>query len=403
MDGLSSVLDALAGDDLHALSDGELLDRTAALVASRNRLDAELARTVRTADARQAAEHDGLKSMQSWLRGHARLSGTAAARVVRGGRALAQLPALAEACAAGDVTAEQVAVIAPVVSAERRAAAEKQGVDLAEVDIALTSVAKDLPYQKLTLAVAHYLARLEPDGAEPDPTETRAVWLARHADGGLTARVELDAVGGERFCTALEALVQAGRGAGDTRTRAQQLGDALVQLCDLQLAAGGLPVLRTVKPQVMVRIDLADLIDPKAAPGAGETGFGAAISAARARWLACDAAVSRIVMTPDGTPLDLGRDKRVVPPHLRKAVEARDRGCVFTGCQAPTFWCDVHHLREWINGGETSLQNSALLCERHHTKVHHGFRVQRQPDGRWRTWRPDGTEIVIGPPLLTAA
>jgi hypothetical protein len=35
-----------------------------------------------------------------------------------------------------------------------------------------------------------------------------------------------------------------------------------------------------------------------------------------------------------------------------------------------------------------------------HTKVHHGFRVERDPGGRWRTYRPDGTEILIGPPLL---
>ncbi|MCV2488160.1 hypothetical protein OF117_02185 [Geodermatophilus sp. YIM 151500] len=58
---------------------------------------------------------------------------------------------------------------------------------------------------------------------------------------------------------------------------------------------------------------------------------------------------------------------------------------------------------EWINGGETSLDNSALLCERHHTKVHHGFRVDRDdmtaPGRRWRTYRPDGTEITISPPL----
>ena len=42
MQSLSSALDALA-DDLHALDDGALLDRTAALVRERNRLDAELA------------------------------------------------------------------------------------------------------------------------------------------------------------------------------------------------------------------------------------------------------------------------------------------------------------------------------------------------------------------------
>jgi hypothetical protein len=154
-----------------------------------------------------------------------------------------------------------------------------------------------------------------------------------------------------------------------------------------------------VKPHLIVTIDVDDLLDPSTGRGAAETGFGATISAARARWAACDATISRLVLDPDGLPLDLGREKRVVPPHLRRAVERRDRHCVFVGCGAPTHWCDVHHLLEWINGGETSLENSALLCERHHTKVHHGFRVDRDdtapPGSRWRTYRPDGSEILI--------
>jgi hypothetical protein len=65
----------------------------------------------------------------------------------------------------------------------------------------------------------------------------------------------------------LEAIVQAARPAGDTRTRAQQLADALVQLADNQLAAGGLPFLRTVEPNVGVTIPLADLVDPSTGPG----------------------------------------------------------------------------------------------------------------------------------------
>jgi hypothetical protein len=198
---------------------------------------------------------------------------------------------------------------------------------------------------------------------------------------------------------ALESFVQADRPAGDLRTPAPQLGDALVQLADVALASGDLPVLRTVKPHVLVTIGIDDLADPGTGPALAETGFGAMLSAARARWLACDGTISRVVFGPDGTPLDLGRTHRVVPPHLRRAVEARDRHCVFAGCGAPTHWCDVHHLLHWIDGGETSLDNSALLCERHHTKVHHGFSVVRQPDGRWRTYRPDDTEIVIAPPI----
>ncbi|MGZ4644023.1 MAG: DUF222 domain-containing protein, partial [Blastococcus sp.] len=243
--------------------------------------------------------------------------------------------------------------------------------------------------------VQHYLARLDPDGPEPDPTEERFLSWFRSDDGRVTFHGQLDAVGGEKLLAGVESIVQANRPDGDTRSRAQQQGDALVQLMDNQLAAGSLPILRTVKPHVLVALDLADLADPAVGPAAAETGFGALISAARARWLACDGTIGRIVMGPDGQPMDWGRGRRVAPPALRRALDLRDKGCVFAGCHAPTYWCDVHHLVHWVDGGETSEANSGLLCERHHTKVHHGFRIARDPDGRWHTYRPDGTEILI--------
>ena len=407
MDGLLAGPDALAAEDLSPLLGPALLDRLQDLLAAQNRLAAEIARTVRECELSGAAEVDGLKTMASWLRGHAHLSTAEAARVVRAGRALEHLPSMAAGFATGTVTGEQAGLIARVAEAEQLARAAKRGVDLAAVDAVLTDVAVSRSCADVAKAVHHYLDRLDADGPEPDPTEGRRLVIAKHADGSISGRFDLDAVGGEKLQTALESLVQAGRCAGDDRIRAQQQADALVQLCDNALAAGTLPVLRGHKPQVIVKIDAEDLVDPNVGPGAGEMGFGATISSARARWLACDGQVTRIVMGPDGMPLDYGRSLRLVPPHVRRAAEVRDGGCVFTGCGAPTFWCDVHHLLEWINGGETNLDNSALLCERHHTKVHHGFRVERRPDGRWRTWRPDGTEILIGPhrtgPPLTAA
>ena len=400
MGELESALDALATDDLHAMGPAALLDRTAELVRARNRIDAELARTVRVAELSQAAEYDGLKSMRSWLRGHARLSPAAIGQILRTGRAIEALPVVAAAFADGRITAEQVSVLAPVVSPAHRAAAAEQGVDLAAVDRVLADTAATREHAHLGRVVHHYLARLDPDGPEPDPTESRSLSIARHSDGSISGRFELDAAGGEKVQAALESMVQADRPQGDLRTRAQQLGDALVQAADILLAAGGLPILRTVKPHVIVTIGIDDLVDPATGPGAAAMGFGAAISAARARWLACDGNVTRIVIGPEGQPLELGRSHRVVPPHLRRAVEARDRHCVFAGCGAPSHWCDVHHLVHWADGGHTDLHNSGLLCERHHTKVHHGFRIVREPDGRWRTYRPDGTEILVGVPLL---
>jgi hypothetical protein len=399
---LESALDSLAAEDLYGQVAPQLLDRTSALVRARNRIDAELTRTVRRAENVQAPEHDGQKSMRSWLQGHVRLSAGAAHRLSVNGRALELLPAVAAAFAAGAVTAEQVAVVAPVAALEVQVEAVGQGVDLAVIDATLAEVAATHRHTDLGKVVARFLDLLRPDGTEPDPTEGRRLSIARHPDGTRTVRGELDAVGGEKFEAWLESYVQADRPAGDIRSRAQQLADALVQGVDVALAAGQAPILRSVKPHVIVRVDLDDLVDPSIGPGAGQTWFGSQISAARARWLACDGNISRIVFGPDGHSMDYGRTHRVVPHQLRKQVELRDGQCVFAGCAAPSYWCDVHHVIHWIDGGETNLANSALLCESHHTKVHHGFRIERQPDGRWRTWRPDGTEIVLHAPLLTA-
>ncbi|RZU32980.1 HNH endonuclease signature motif containing protein [Blastococcus saxobsidens] len=397
MQQLEEALDALAAERIEGLFGPALLERLAPLLAMHNRLAAEVARTVRQCELAGAAEHDGKASMASWLRGHARLPAGAANQLVRNGRTLAQLPAVASAAARGDVSPESVSAIAPVVAPDNLAAAHAQGVDLPGVDATLAEVAATRPHAELRQVVNHYLTRLDPDGPEPDPTEQRSLTMAKHTDGSLSFRGELDAVGGEKFQAALESILQASRPAGDTRTRAQQSADALVQLCDNALAAGNLPILRTQKPHVVVRVDLQDLVDPATGPSAAQTGFGTLISAARARWLACDGGITRIVLGPEGQPLDMGRTHRVVPHHLRRAVEARDAGCVFAGCDAPSHWCDVHHLVHWADGGDTSLENSGLLCERHHTKVHHGFRVERDSGGRWRTWRPDGTEILLLP------
>jgi hypothetical protein len=362
-----------------------------------NQLAAEITRTVRECECTNAAEYDGLKTMAAWLRGHARLSGRAATDLVQAGRALEHLPAVSAAFAEGAVTAAQVGLIAQVARPEQLAEAAAQEVDLGAVDRALATVATGQAHDRLAAVVRHYREALDPDGAEPDPTEGRRLSFAKHSDGTLGISGQLDAVGGEKLQAALEAIVQAARPRGDTRTRSQQQADALVQLADNALASGDLPICRTVKPHVVLTIGAADLADIAPNPGAATTGFGDVLSAARARWLACDATIIRILLDPDGLPLNVGREKRVVPPHLRRVVEQRDRHCVFAGCGAPTHWCDVHHLVEWIFGGETSLDNSALLCERHHTKVHHGFRVERDSGGRWHTFRPDGSEILVLP------
>ena len=142
------------------------------LVRARNRIDAELARTVRAAELTQAAEYDGLKTMRSWLRGHARLSPAAIGQLLRTGRAIEHLPAVAAAFADGRITAEQVSVLAPVVSPVNLAAAAEQGVDLAEVDAVLAQTAATREHAHL----ARWCTTTWPGSTPtvPNPTPPRA-------------------------------------------------------------------------------------------------------------------------------------------------------------------------------------------------------------------------------------
>ena len=68
-----------------------------------------------------------------------------------------------------------------------------------------------------------------------------------------------------------------------------------------------------------------------------------------------------------------------MPPLLLKALKRRDKSCRFPSCSNSRY-LDAHHIKHWIDGGETNADNIAMLCSRHHTLLHDGhysIRAQR--------------------------
>jgi hypothetical protein len=167
---LEHAMDRVAAQDLKGMFGPQVLDRNRRLLSLKNRLDAELTRSVREGELTPASEVDGAATMQAWLRGHGRLSDSAAHRLVVSGRALEHLPAVAAGFAAGRVSAEAVTTIARVAREDHRAAAVAAGVDLRAVDGLLADVAATRPLKELAQVVHHYLNNLDPDGTEPDLT-----------------------------------------------------------------------------------------------------------------------------------------------------------------------------------------------------------------------------------------
>ena len=85
----------------------------------------------------------------------------------------------------------------------------------------------------------------------------------------------------------------------------------------------------------------------------------------------CEADITRIVMSAEGLPLDVGRTKRLFTTGQRRAVIARDGQCIWNGCEQHASRCEVHHITWWgRDHGATSLTNAALLCRFHHSEVH---------------------------------
>jgi Domain of unknown function (DUF222) len=212
---------------------------------------------------------------------------------------------------------------------------------------------------------------LDQDGPEPDHGDQERQVNELHlaplpgAAGGRI-RATLDAQSFDAVLTTLDSLSKPLP--EDQRSLAERRGDGLAELCRQRLDRGDLPGFGGQRPHLAVTVPLAEL--ETRAPTA-TLDHGGPLTPAQLRMLACDAEVIPIMLDGEGQPVDVGRSSRVVPPHLRRALAARDRGCAFPGCGRPPGWCDAHHVVEWQHGGTTTMQNLCLLCRFHHRLVHH--------------------------------
>ena len=134
-----------------------------------------------------------------------------------------------------------------------------------------------------------------------------------------------------------------------------------------------------------------------AAGGVAQVRIGArstAVPALTAWALAAGGTWRRLVTDPvSGIVVDVGRTRYRPPTGLADLVRARDRACVFPTCQTPAERCDIDHLTAWSQGGTTSLDNLATLCEAHHRLKHTpGWALTRDQASGILSWHtPDKT------------
>jgi 5-methylcytosine-specific restriction protein A len=121
------------------------------------------------------------------------------------------------------------------------------------------------------------------------------------------------------------------------------------------------------------------------------------------RW-ACDSTIGRVVMSGRSVPIDVGTVTYTATDGQRRALIARDRGCIIAGCKRKPRWCEAHHVVPFPHG-PTNLDNLVLACKRHHKHINTGtLTLTRHTDnGRWTATPSHDTQQRQRPPPARAA
>jgi hypothetical protein len=346
-------------DDLHSVA-----RETAEMV---DRLSVFLAQVTEEARHRGEPERDGFGSATAWLAAHVDWDHAIAKRVASLGRVLRQFPVTAAKANDGSLSSARLGVLAR--------AASRFNDHYQHDEAMLLEFSRDLSLRDLRRAVDHWGNLVEAVTAEEEALDraNRAyLYASPTVDGWVKIDGFLDKERGETILTALDtAMMPEARETGsaeDTRHPSRRRVDALTDICRQFLdnypgEIGG------NRPHVSLLVDAQTIRS-----GDGrvcELTFTGTITPETARRILCDAVVTPIIVNSEGQPLWLGRSVRTATPAQRRALDARDKGCRWAGCDRPPQWCDAHHIDGWSEwDGKTDIDRLVLYCRRHHILAH---------------------------------
>ena len=327
----------------------------------------------------EIARREGDAAAEEMLRRDQKRSRRGARKAVQTAGQLEWAPTVAEKLAEGAITPEAAGLILDAggeVSVDQRA---------------LVKAAETEPEDQFRRTLKDHInqrtSEEELERRRERQRRRRRASISEQGDGMFHLFAQLDPLTGARVQAALLAKSDQLFRAEDSKNRAtapQRFADALAELiCTSDSASGGAP------PGVELLV-LADYDQVHDTISNARLTDGTRLTEAETLAVACDARIlPGIFNKHTGNPL-LGRSQRKVSPRHRKRLVARDGGCI--GCGASHKICEVHHDKHWAHGGETTLDNTCLLCWRcHHIRVHlHGEEITRHPNGR-RTLAPPTT------------
>ena len=322
----------------------------------------------------EIARREGDAAAEEMLRRDQKRSRSGARKAVKTAAQLEWAPRVADRLASGAITPEAAGLILD--------AAGETPVDHGVLLAAAEDEPDDLFRRTLKDHVNERTSEQELERRREGQRRRRRASIGEQPDGMFHLFAQFDPLTGARVQAALVAKADALFRSEDSRDRPtspQRFADALAELVVNSdgdgVAAGTELIVLADYDQVHDTISNAQLAD------------GTRLTEAEALAVACDTKILPGIFNKHTGNRLLGRSQRKVPPRLRKRLVARDGGCI--GCGASEKICEVHHDHHWAHGGETTLDNTCLVCWRcHHIRIHlHGEVITRHPNGR-RTLGP---------------
>jgi hypothetical protein len=360
----------------------ELGEELVEIRESIDQLEAVFAGGLRRFDKSGEYKADGALSVTEWLRGRCKLSGGAAAERVEVARQLENLPKTEAAFANGQLGYQHVVAMARAAEHVGAAAVRKEEGNLLKV-------AQTMDPGRFTSVAKGFEAQVDAAAALTEANhayQRRYFHISEPRDGMVRLDGILDLEGGATLKTALGALMPPPRH-DDDRTPGQRCADALVDLGRRRLDGHKPGTVGGLRPHLVITASAETLAGLPGAPPADLDGVGP-IPMETAQRHACDPSVSWLLGQAE-LESETSHAHQRIPAATRRALVARDRGCVVNACHRPPAWCDGHHLVWWTRGGKTELPNLALVCGRHHRMFH---------EEGWTLVRKDGRFVAIPPP-----
>ncbi|MFI8569693.1 DUF222 domain-containing protein [Rhodococcus sp. NPDC078407] len=414
--------------EIWQLSESELLADAAAVSHDIQLLEARRIALVAEIDIRVSREKLGFPGPAGWLTSTTLLTPSKAHKVVALARGLKNFPDIADAVNTGSISVDHAALILDFAETPPKELPQ-QGQDDARAALLTSATGPEARTGPLRAAITRLHDTFGGKTPPAEDTDRNELFASTTLNGRLVAKMDFDAVTGEKLLTALSPLTAprpAADGTPDDRSPARRRADAFGHILDRYLAMSDRPTEGGEKPHINLHIRLQDLqslggqnsdditddettraaaqsnnaaegdaVENDTATGPGNQarsatadrgayrdlfGDGSSVgwlpwmgplSRNTSRQLACDCLLTAIVMDENGNPLNLARTARTVTAKQKRALTARDHGCAFPGCGKPAAWTEGHHIRHWTDGGPTDMNNLVLLCGFHHRLIHH--------------------------------